>query len=107
MVELRDQLSEATKQIDAMAGEYVQVFLVNFYCFSKIHSFPIVQMRESDRRHNEVVDGLRSENSKLRSLLEEYKDKQQRQEGDWEDKVGWDHLLLLLLLLMLFTYCRF
>ncbi len=35
VVELRDQLSEATKQIDAMAGEYVQVYFKRILLFFK------------------------------------------------------------------------
>lgn len=52
VIELRDQMSETTKQINAMTGEYVA-------------------MKESAQHYDNLIGGLQQENDRLRGLLEE------------------------------------
>ena len=63
LIELRDQMSETTKQMNAMTGEYVA-------------------MKESAQHYDSLISGLQKENERVRGLLEEmleekkFKDKQ-------------------------------
>ena len=52
MIELRDQMSETTKQMNAMTGEYVA-------------------MKESAQHYDSLMNGLQKENERVRGLLEE------------------------------------
>ena len=52
-MELRDQLSDATKQINAMSAEYVSI-------------------KENAGHQNELITTLQTENERLRSRIEEY-----------------------------------
>ena len=61
MVELRDELQSATKQISAMTGEYVS-------------------MKDSLEGHHALMDGLQQENKRLTCLLEEYYEEKMKRE---------------------------
>lgn len=62
VVELRDQMSETTKQINAMTGEYVA-------------------MKESALHYDSLIAGLQEENDRVRALLDEMlQDKKKRDE---------------------------
>jgi chromosome segregation ATPase len=60
VIELRDQMAETTKQINAMTGEFVA-------------------MKESSQHYDSIITGLQKENDRIRSLLEEMlQDKKKR-----------------------------
>ena len=60
VVDLRDQLAEATKQINAMTGEYMSI-------------------KDSSAHHQQLVDELQAENTRLRSIVDEQlQDKKRR-----------------------------
>ncbi len=62
VIELRDQMSETTKQMNAMTGEFVA-------------------MKESSAQFESLVTGLQNENERLRALVEEQlRDKKKRDE---------------------------
>ena len=76
MVELRDQMAETTKQINAMTGEYVA-------------------MKESAHQYDSLIASLQQENDRVRGLLEELvqdkknKEKQMDQvEAEVEKRIG-------------------
>ena len=76
MVELRDQMAETTKQINAMTGEYVA-------------------MKESAHHYDSLITSLQQENDRVRGLLEELvqdkknKEKQMDQvEAEVEKRIG-------------------
>ena len=76
VVELRDQMAETTKQINAMTGEYVA-------------------MKESAAHYDSLIAGLQKENDRVRGLLEELlqdkktKEKQMDQvEAEVEKRIG-------------------
>ena len=76
MVELRDQMAETTKQINAMTGEYVA-------------------MKESANQYDSLIASLQQENDRVRGLLEELvqdkknKEKQMDQvEAEVEKRIG-------------------
>ena len=65
VIELKDELQEATKQINMMASEYNT-------------------MKESLSQHDGLIDSLNSENARLRALLEEY----HADKKVWEDQTN-------------------
>jgi regulator of replication initiation timing len=76
VVELRDQMAETTKQINAMTGEYVA-------------------MKESAHHYDSLITSLQQENDRVRGLLEELvqdkknKEKQMDQvEAEVEKRIG-------------------
>ena len=75
LIDLRDQMSETTKQMNAMTGEYVA-------------------MKESAQHYDSLINGLQKENERVRGLLEEMlqekkiKDKQMDEvEGEVEKRI--------------------
>ena len=94
VVNLRDRLSEATQQMNAMAGEYAAVkvrlldllispstspFMIFYTKFNKLKKNNRM-FQDSSQRQSELADHLTEENAKLQIKIEDYlKDKQKRE----------------------------
>ena len=68
VVELRDKLHEATKQINAMSGDYVA-------------------MKETFGHQQELMETVQGENLRLRTLMEEYLEEKKVKDKKFKEEV--------------------
>ena len=61
VVDLRDQLAEATRQINAMTGEYMSI-------------------KDSSMHQQRLTEGLQNENTRLRSIVDEHLQERKRRD---------------------------
>jgi len=67
VIELRNSLDQATKQIEAMTSEYVK-------------------MKDEEGEKNEMMEAMKGENEKLAAMLEEIYAKKREEDND-EEKI--------------------